>query len=395
MAVFDLSMSNPAPARFATGWGDPSPAARTLFVPGAIASGTEGSDALSGGDGDDQLYGKGGNDGLDGGAGNDLLDGGAGDDRMAGRRGNDTLYGAAGDDWLFGDEDGVGGSDRLFGGEGDDWLVGGDHDDLLHGSDGDDELDGGTGGDTMEGGYGDDAYHVDDGRDLVVETGPTSAGGVDTVFAHITHTLAENVENLTLAGSGNLSGWGNTLANRIEGNDAANALLGLEGNDTLRAFKGNDFLYGGVGNDLLIGGEQADSLFGNAGSDTLRGGYHPDILIGGLGNDVFDFDNVKDSEPGARDVCRGGDDGVPAFQGAGVSGGDRIDLSGIDANATAGGNQAFVFGGTGLGRLSAVNSGSNTLIRCNTDKDAAFEFELLIEDGGILASAYKAIDFIL
>ncbi len=34
-------------------------------------------------------------------------------------------------------------------------------------------------------------------------------------------------------------------------------------------------------------------------------------------------------------------------------------------------------------------------VRANTDKDAAFEFELLIEDGGALASAYKVVDFIL
>ena len=59
------------------------------------------------------------------------------------------------------------------------------------------------------------------------------------------------------------------------------------------------------------------------------------------------------------------------------------------------GNQAFVFGGTGIGRVSLVNSGGNTLVRCNIDGDAAFEFELLIEDGGVLASAYRAGDFIL
>ena len=61
----------------------------------------------------------------------------------------------------------------------------------------------------------------------------------------------------------------------------------------------------------------------------------------------------------------------------------------------AAGNQAFVFGGTGIGRVSLVNSGSDTVVRCNTDKDAAFELELVIEDGGVLAAAYRAVDFIL
>ena len=54
-----------------------------------------------------------------------------------------------------------------------------------------------------------------------------------------------------------------------------------------------------------------------------------------------------------------------------------------------------MFDGTGIGRVSAVNSGADTLIRCNIDSDAAFEFELLIKDRGVLASAYEAIDFFL
>ena len=42
-----------------------------------------------------------------------------------------------------------------------------------------------------------------------------------------------------------------------------------------------------------------------------------------------------------------------------------------------------------------MNSGSSTIVRCNTDGDSAFEFELVIEDGGVAASAYRADDFIL
>ena len=108
---------------------------------------------------------------------------------------------------------------------------------------------------------------------------------------------------------------------------------------------------------------------------------------------MFDFDTVANSTPVARDIIRAS--GAPAFEGVGIAGGDRIDLSGIDANANAAGNQAFVFGGTGIGRVSLVNSGSNTLVRCNTDADAAFELEIVIEDGTALATAYRAGDFIL
>jgi hypothetical protein len=44
-----------------------------------------------------------------------------------------------------------------------------------------------------------------------------------------------------------------------------------------------------------------------------------------------------------------------------------------------------------------VNSeaNTNTILRCNVDADADFEFQLVIEDGDIIASAYKGIDFVL
>ena len=42
-----------------------------------------------------------------------------------------------------------------------------------------------------------------------------------------------------------------------------------------------------------------------------------------------------------------------------------------------------------------MNSGSNTIVRCNTDADAAFELQIVIEDGTALATAYRAGDFIL
>ena len=79
-------------------------------------------------------------------------------------------------------------------------------------------------------------------------------------------------------------------------------------------------------------------------------------------------------------MLRGGDGGK-SFDGAGAAAGDRIDVSGIDANTSAAGNQAFAWGGTGIGRISAIEFGNTaTLVRANTDGDAAFEFELVIED---------------
>lgn len=83
-------------------------------------------------------------------------------------------------------------------------FIGGDDDDLFFGTPGDDDMSGGAGkdilaggigADTMAGGEGDDTYQVDDAGDDVQEN---AGGGTDHVFATVDHTLADNVENLTL-----------------------------------------------------------------------------------------------------------------------------------------------------------------------------------------------------
>ncbi len=355
---------------------------------------------LTGLGGNDTLKGLGGNDNLYGGEGNDILDGGLGADRMLGGTGtgNDTFYvDNAGDqvveytnqgtDAVFSSINytlaanvenltltgtaalsGTGNTlanvitgntaaNTLSGLDGNDTLNGLGGNDTLLGGNGNDTLNGGTGADRMLGGTGtgNDTFYVDNTGDQVVEY---TNQGTDAVFSSITYTLAANVENLTLTGSAALSGTGNTLANVITGNSGANTLSGL------------------------------------AGNDTLAGGAGADVLIGGTGADRFDFNFVSESTATARDVIRAGG-GAIAFEGAGVAGGDVIDLSGIDANTGLAGNQAFVFGGTGIGHVSLVNSGTTTIVNANVDADATFEFVLAIDDGGVLASAYKAVDFIL
>ena len=59
---------------------------------------------------------------------------------------------------------------------------------------------------------GNDTYVVDNTGDVVTENADE---GIDTVQATVTYTLAANVENLTLTGSGNINGTGNTLNNMI------------------------------------------------------------------------------------------------------------------------------------------------------------------------------------
>ena len=211
--------------------------------------------------------------------------------------------------------------------------------------------------------------------------------------------LIGNGGNDTLGGNGgNDSLVGGVGNDSIGGGDGNDSQLGGDGNDTIFSGIGNDSAVGGAGNDSLVGGDGSDALGGESGNDTLGGGTGKDVLVGGSGNDVFDFNLVTESPFGAAcDELRAGGGSAKAFDAPGGTGpGDRIDLSGIDANANVGGDQAFGFGtATGIGRLWCVNSGTTTRVYANIDGDAAIEFRLDIFDGGTLANAYKALDFIL
>ena len=171
----------------------------------------------------------------------------------------------------------------------------------------------------------------------------------------------------------------------VNGTAFADAINGLQGVDILR---------GGDGGDQLFGAQHWDILRGQAGNDLLAGGRGADLLIGGINADTFVYGDALDSRPRAGDVIRAGD-GAAAFELAGRAGGDRIDLSAIDANILRPGNQAFVFNGTAAGGLSFAESRGDTLVRGNLDNDAAFELVIRIEDGGLSHRAYGAIDFLL
>lgn len=306
---------------------------------GALLYGNAGNDLLLGGNGDDVLNGGSGNDILYGGAGNDtyrfnLADGVDTIIESHGDVDNDSLeFGAgflAGDititqngdklvfshangrdsisiaNWFdslsdsvhrldtisFADgssfdlnalQVGTDDADTLVGTESNDIILGNAGDDTLAGAEGNDWLDGGSGADQMAGGAGNDIYVVDNAADVTVED---IDGGIDTVDAKVSYTLADNVENLRLAGFSNISGTGNQLDNTISGNAADNTLSGMAGNDTLIGNGGSDSLYGGDDDDLLDAGTGNDWLDGGSGSDTM---------LGGSGNDTYVVESTGDS----------------------------------------------------------------------------------------------------
>ena len=149
---------------------------------------------------------------------------------------------------------------------------------------------------------------------------------------------------------------GNNLDNDIFGTDTDDTIIAYGGKDYVDAGYGNDYisggdgddvLWGGGGNDNIFGGNDNDQLFGSHGDDHLDGGAGNDLLYGGVGQDVMTggpgadkfvigtghFTNIPDSLPGDADF-------ITDFSQAQ---GDKIDVSGIDANELLAGNQSFSF----------------------------------------------------
>src|SRR5690606_5258927 len=90
-----------------------------------------------------------------------------------------------------------------------------------------------------------------------------------------TYTVGTNVENLTLTGSSNINGTGNTLDNAISGNSGNNTLTGGNGNDTLDGGGGTDRLVGGLNDDTYVIDDASDVIVESAGqgTDTVILGY--------------------------------------------------------------------------------------------------------------------------
>jgi len=412
-----------------------------------------GDDFLAGGDGDDRLEGGTGDDLLDGNPGNDLLLGGDGDDTLVAgfSTGTDTLNGGAGNDVYeladpgdviidtAGEADliranvggvtlgaglehlimlasgtgtgnavgnfmqssdfgntlfGLGGADTMRGGSADDRLVGGDGNDFLEGAAGVDTLEGGGGSDRIDGGEGGDVVRAGDAFDIV-----DAGAGNDTIDGG--------------AGSDALSGGAGEDSVVGGSDDGSDSMNGGDGNDSLDGGGGGDFVGGGAGNDSLRGGAGAgvdtieggdgnDSLDGGDGGDFVFGGTGADVLIGGLGADRlsgngggldfaadrFVFRSVAESN------AAGGIDSIGEFDGAGVAGGDIIDLEAIDVQP-GGADDDFSFIGTSAftaaGQLRAVGSpGGLVSIQGNLDADLAtieFEFSVLLAPGQQLSAA--------
>lgn len=177
----------------------------------------------------------------------------------------------------------------------------------------------------MAGLAGNDTYIVNHSGDVVIEA---AAQGTDTIMSSVSYSLPNNVENLTLTGSGNINGTGNSLANVLSGNSGNNTLDGGAGADRMAGGAGNDtyrvdnvgdvvaelngqgtdtvsssvsyrlssdvenLTLTGSGNVTGTGNSLANVLVGNAGNNTLNGGSGSDMLTGSGGSDSFVFNKA-------------------------------------------------------------------------------------------------------
>ncbi len=214
----------------------------------------------------------------------------------------------------------------------------------ISGTGGNDVLHGTAGVDRMYGGRGNDTYYVDQAGDKAYEL---SGQGTDKVVSAISYSLGgQHVERLTLTGSGDLKGTGNSLNNAIVGN------------------AGNNILKGGGGNDTLNGKAGKDDLYGGAGADT------------------FKFDSAAEANGDTiRDFARGV---------------DRISLKTVDASTLAAGNQAFTFiGAQGFhdvaGELRAYRSAGNTYLAGDVNGDGQADFTIKV----LGAHSFAKADFVL
>lgn len=232
-------------------------------------------------------------------------------DVLLGTSGNDTIVGLAGDDVLLGEA----GDDAISAGDGNDVVEGGAGRDALNGGWGDDHIFGGAGADLIQGEAGVDRIFGQAGNDLI-----NAGAGNDTAFGGAGDDLF-----IGEAGDGNDSYWGDEI-------DGGNGI------DTLDLSTITADLTVDLGNGLLGRGSAVSSQSGTdtlwsienvatgSGNDTITASRAVNVMEGGAGNDTFRFldvesangDTILDFEPG-----------------------DRLDLSGIDADLAVPGNQSF------------------------------------------------------
>ncbi|MBR1237667.1 peroxidase family protein [Bradyrhizobium sp. AUGA SZCCT0182] len=277
-------------------------------------------------------------------------------DTLVGTAGDDNIVAFAGDDIAIGDA----GADAIVAGEGADFVSGGSGRDVISAGAGDDHVFAGADADMVYGDAGADRIFGEQGNDLI-----NAGAGDDTVFGGAGNDLivAEIGDgNDAYFGDEGTGGWDADTLDMSAASAAVTVNLGsgpLSNGSASSSQTGNDTLWGienvttGSGNDVIVAGTAAN------------------VMNGGLGDDTFRFNSVE--------AAKG--DTIVGFEP-----GDRIDLSGIDANYATDGNESFTLVSdaafTAAGQLAVTYETRNgeefTVVQGNVDGNAAADFKIEI-----------------
>jgi Ca2+-binding RTX toxin-like protein len=278
--------------------------------------------------------------------------GGTNPGEIIGTEGADILVGRPQADTIIA----LGGNDTITAGDGEDAIFGGDGDDIIHAHGNQDDVFGGAGNDRIDAGWGHDTVYGEDGDDVLI-----GAEGNDKLFG----------------------GAGKDLFVATVGDDA-DIYWGGEGIDTIDYAALTEALTINLGNGLNERGSvttasgvrdviySIENAIGGGGNDTIIASDAINVLDGGEGSDVYRFlstlaadgDTIMNFEPG-----------------------DRIDVSAIDANVGAAGNQQFqlISGGsfTSAGQIRqshiTTEDGEFTILSGNVDGNTDADFEIAIK----------------
>ncbi|MGY0793751.1 peroxidase family protein [Azospirillum argentinense] len=327
-----------------------------LDAPPTNDGGNEDEDEGNEGGGDDDH-----DDGDDDDGGSD--GGGQDDDAEIGEGeeagGRASIVGTAGADALIGTGRGeaimgLGGRDVIFAGDGNDDVFGGDGADMLYGDGGNDRILGGDGGDFINGGTGNDTVFGGDGDDVIV----AEAGDGNDVYY----------------GDDMVGGGGRDTIDlsAITANITADLGTGLMGRGSVHSAQ--------TGSDILWG---IENIVTGSGNDVITASGAVNVMDGGAGNDSFRFLSAADADG----------DTILGFQP-----GDRIDVSAMDANGCAAGQQSFtlVSGAfTGKGQLLVTHEtredGDYTVVQGNTTGTDEADFKVSVKGSHELTAG----DFVL
>ncbi|HEX8308115.1 MAG TPA: cadherin domain-containing protein [Allosphingosinicella sp.] len=174
--------------------------------------------------------------------------------------------------------------------------------------------------------------------------------------------------------------------NTVTGTSAGDSISATSLIVALRTSNEEDLVFGRDGHDTIFGMAGADEIYGEGGNDVLVGGDGADKLSGGLGKDQFAYNNVSESTAGSLDL-------ITDFS---RSQGDKISLSGIDANSLLSANQAFTFIGTSAfsnvaGQLRFETSAGITTVFGDVNGDGVADLQIQLSG----AVPLIASDFVL